>query len=125
LENEFITAQSRQDEIHSKGFNMSTRDLIPSENGAVDYSKIKVGIKSLDDAIISLGDFKKINPTLSDKTTIQRAIADNDLDSLREISDFFYRISGIYSRLCKHMANFYRYDWLLTPHAVKTGGQKK
>ncbi|AXF52473.1 MAG: putative portal protein [Caudoviricetes sp.] len=35
---------------------------------------------------------------------------------MREISNFFYRTSGIYSRLCRYMAYLYRYDWLLTPY---------
>jgi hypothetical protein len=34
---------------------------------------------------------------------------------MREASDFYFKISGIYSRLCKHLANFYRYDWFITP----------
>ena len=100
---------------------MSTRDFISSENGTVDFSKIKVGIKALEDAVVSLGDFKKINPTLADKTYIQKAIDANDVDTLREVSDFFFRVSGIYSRLCKHLSNFYRYDWVLTPHIYTDG----
>jgi hypothetical protein len=31
----------------------------------VDYSKIKIGIRSLDDAIVTLGDYKKINPKMT------------------------------------------------------------
>lgn len=34
---------------------------------------------------------------------------------MREISNFFFKTSGIYSRLCKYMAYLYRYDWKLTP----------
>jgi hypothetical protein len=34
---------------------------------------------------------------------------------MRDASDFYFKISGIYSRLCKHLANFYRYDWFITP----------
>lgn len=83
---------------------------------ATDFSRIRVGIKQLDDAIISLGDYKKINPKYGDKKFIQDAINKGDVVAMREISKFYFRISGIYSRLVKHLANFYRYDWLLTPY---------
>ena len=35
---------------------------------------------------------------------------------MREISNYFYKISGIYQRLCRYMAYMYRYDWLVTPY---------
>lgn len=35
---------------------------------------------------------------------------------MREISNFFYKTSGIYSRLCRYMAYLYRYDWAVTPY---------
>lgn len=35
---------------------------------------------------------------------------------MREISDFYYRTSGIYNRLCRYMAYMYRYDWMVTPY---------
>ena len=82
----------------------------------IDYSKIKVGVKNLSDAIIDLGSYKKINPRMT-KDNIQRAIIQGDVEFLREASDFYFRISGIYSRLCKHLSNFYRYDWTITPFA--------
>lgn len=82
----------------------------------VDFSRIRIGIKSLDDAVISLGDYKKINPKFGDKKFIQDTINKGDLVMMREISKFYFRISGIYSRLVKHLANFYRYDWVLTPY---------
>ena len=34
---------------------------------------------------------------------------------MREISNFFYKTSGIYSRLCRYMAYLYKYDWFITP----------
>ena len=89
-----------------------TPEGIPS----VDFSKIKVGIKSLDDAVLNLGDYKKINPRLSNKETVLRAMHTGDLQTMKEISNFFYKTSGIYSRLCRYMAYLYRYDWLVTPY---------
>jgi len=35
---------------------------------------------------------------------------------MRDISNYFYRISGIYQRICRYMAYMYRYDWLITPY---------
>jgi len=32
-----------------------------------DFSKIRVGVKTLSDAIIRLGDLRKLNPTLASK----------------------------------------------------------
>lgn len=107
-------------EIHKKGFNMSTPRSIPTEGNVIpelDYNKIKVGIKSLDDAVISLGSYKKLNPRMT-KENIQKAIVTGNIDFMREASDFYFNVSGIYARLCKHGANFYRYDWFNTPYKV-------
>ena len=49
--------ENRQNQIHSKGFNImrgSSQYLL--ENGEVDFSKIKVGAKSLDDALAVMKD---------------------------------------------------------------------
>lgn len=35
---------------------------------------------------------------------------------MRDISNFYYRTSGIYNRLCRYMAYMYRYDWMVTPY---------
>ena len=96
---------------------MSTPRSVPVEGNIIpniDYSKIRVGIKSLDDAIINLGAYRKLNPNMT-KENIQRAIARGDIEFMREASEFYFKVSGIYSRLCKHLANFYRYDWFITP----------
>ena len=109
----------RVEEIKSKGFNISMQDtheeVYSPSHGLGDFSKIKVGAKTLDDAVISLGDLKKTNPRLADKKEVLRAIHNGDIETMREISNFFFKTSGIYSRLCKYMANLYRYDWMITP----------
>lgn len=92
---------------------LTERNTIPN----IDYSKLKVGIKSLDDAIINLGAYKKLNPNMT-KENIQWAIAHGDVEFMRDASEFYFKISGIYSRLCKHLANFYRYDWFITPFVL-------
>ena len=59
---------NRIEEIHNKGFDISTPRSVPVEGNVIpeiDYSKIKVGIKHLDDAIINLGAYKKINPNMT------------------------------------------------------------
>ena len=86
------------------------------EFNPIDFSKIRVGVKTLDDAVINLGTYKKIDPRLGDKEVIIRAIAQNDLETMRDISNFFYRTSGIYNRLCRYLAYMYRYDWMVTPY---------
>lgn len=82
----------------------------------LDFSKIKVGAKTLDDAVMDLGVYRKINPRCADKATVLKAIDRYDLRAMREISDFFYKTSGIYSRILRYMAFMYRYDWFLTPY---------
>ena len=83
----------------------------------LDFSKIKVGLKTLEDAVlVNSGDLKKANSTLANKENVLKAIDSYDFPTMREISDFFFRTNGIYSRLCKYAANLYRYDWMLTPY---------
>ena len=36
-----------------------------------------------------------------------------------EISNYFFKVSGIYSRLCRYMAYLYRYDCMVTPFLVE------
>jgi hypothetical protein len=83
-----------------------------------DFSKIKVGNQTLEDAIVNLsyGEKAKANPTLFKKESVVNAIAKNDLVLMREISKNFVRTSGIYSRLCRYMAYLYHYDWYITPY---------
>ena len=56
---------NRIKEIKKKGFSMSlsddTQDIYSNDqNGVLDFSKIKVGVKTLDDAILDLGLYGKI-----------------------------------------------------------------
>ena len=96
---------------------MSTPESTPTSGNvipAIDYSKLRIGIRTVDDAVLSLGDYKKLNPNMT-KDNIQRAITTNNVTTIRDASEFFFKISGIYQRLCKHLANLYRYDWVITP----------
>ena len=112
--------------IKQKGFavNMATEENKPS-NPPIDFSKIKIGTKVLDDAILEFGELKTVNPSLSDKATILDALDRRDVFKLREISNFFYRVSGIYARLCRYMAYLYKYDWFITPYIVSESMKAK
>lgn len=99
---------------------MSTPAKEDSLPPITDFASIRIGLQQLTDAVINLGQLKKVNPRLADKNVVLRAINQGDLNTMREISNFFCSISGIYSRLTKHLANFYRYDWLLTPYRKGT-----
>lgn len=120
--------RDRTKEIKAKGFSIMQGKLdtdyqqrdtgyqgMPTDS-ITDYSKIKVGTKTLEDAVYNLGSFKKSNPRLGDKVAILRAIDENDYAFLREVSDYFYKISGIYARILRYMAFMYRYDWYVTPY---------
>lgn len=121
--------RNRREEIKAKGFNIvqqrdeditdyrkSTGGYSGMPNPALDYGKIRVGAKTLDDAILDLGTYKKVNPRLADKEKVLRAIDNYDLKAMREISDFFYKTSGIYARAIRYLAYMYRYDWFVTPY---------
>lgn len=102
-----------REEKNKKNFLISSNDTINLDEhyAPIDFSKIKVGLQTLDDAVINdVSIFKRIDPRLADKDSILRAISKNDLSTMRDISNFFYRVSGIYSRLCKYLAYMYRYD---------------
>ena len=108
---------NRKEQIRKKGFNirLATQDSTQTY-APVDFSKIKIGTKILDDAVLSLGEYRKINPYLGDKKQVMKAITTGNLQRMRDISNFFFRISGIYSRLCRYVAKLYRYDWFITPY---------
>lgn len=116
--------RDRKQEIKSKGFNIvqGSSDIDQQvgstgyQNIPLDFNKIRVGAKTLDDAVMELGVYKKVNPRCADKHTVLRAIDNYDLKAMREISDFFYKTSGIYNRIIRYMAFMYRYDWYITPY---------
>lgn len=81
----------------------------------IDFSKIRVGLKTLQDATIDIGSYRRINSRCGDKNFVLTAINNGNIDEMREISNFFYKTSGIYNRMCRYMAYIYRYDWMITP----------
>ena len=109
----------RVKEIKRKGFAMipanDVNDALPI-GPLTDFSKIRVGIKTLEDATIDVGSYKKVNPKYGDKDFVLKAINSGNIEAMREISNFFYKTSGIYNRVCRYFAYLYRYDWLVTPY---------
>lgn len=114
----------RKETIHAKGFDMINNRLeeIPNE-----YKRIKVGVKSLEDAVLNLGSLNASLPAhgYAKKGTIIRALADNDLTELRNISNFYYNLNGIYQRVCNYFAFLYRYDWLVATETASDAEVKE
>lgn len=101
----------RKEEIKKKGFSIQTLDTDRYMDPLnTDFNKIRVGTKTLEDAIYQLGDYKKVDKRLADKKNVLEAINSCNYETMREISNFFYKTSGIYQRLCRYMAYMYRYD---------------
>ena len=83
------------------------------------YNKIKVGVKTLEDAVYNLGDLvKNGNRNLANKGMIMKALAENDLEVLRQVSNYFYKTNGIYQKACNYFAFLYRYDWYIVPEIL-------
>lgn len=108
--------QSRIEEIHSKGFNMNGYESYRTANPE-EYKKIKVGVKTLEDATLQLGSLKRDlkGRRWVSKNEVLRALADNNVTEMRNISNFFYNINGMYQKLCNYLAFLYRYDWYVVP----------
>ena len=121
---------NRKEEIKKKGFKMSFIDSTSNSESQnvftpVDFSKIKVGAKTLEDAILDLGSYQQIDRRLAKKEAILKSLYNNDYEEMREISNFYFETSGIYSRLCKYMAYMYRYDWMVTPYVNEEAATEK
>ena len=85
------------------------------DSRVAEYGKIKINTKTLDDAVLNLGSIQKVTRGVINKGIIYRALMDNDVVQLREISNYFYKTSGIYQRVCNYAATMYRYDWYVVP----------
>ncbi len=98
-------------------FNFVTKREVKRSLPWEQYNQIKVGNKLLSDGVT----LNQIDPKTyfssknMTKERIGRALEQEDLKTLRQVSRFFYNRSGIYERLCNYMASMYRYDWFLTP----------
>lgn len=82
-----------------------------------DFSKIRVGKKTLIDAALELRSLNKVTSNnLAKRETVLKALSTNNIPQLIQISQFFFETSGIYNRLCKYLAYLYNYDWYLCPY---------
>jgi len=91
-------------------------------NQSTNFNKIRVGLQTLDNAIISYGDLQRTNARLGTKSNVLKAINNGDIEEMRLISNFFYKTSGIYKRMCRYMAYLYKYDWFITPYIGECQG---
>lgn len=75
---------------------------------------------------MNLGYLKDSNKTFNSKHAVIRALADRDIETLRQISEYFYDTNGIYERVCRYAAYLYRYDWYIVPQILndKIGEEK-
>lgn len=89
------------------------------------YAKMKIGLRSVDDAIVDLSAFKKVDRNAFSKDYILQALARKDYRTLRRVSNEFFEISGLYAELCKYLATIFRYDWYITPYVEKSANQNK
>lgn len=87
---------------------------------SVNYNRMRVGDKTLrDDITIDPDFFSTFSKRKYQKKDVLDAIARHDILKLQQISNYYYEKSGIYERLCRYIAFFYRYDLFVTP--VKYG----
>ena len=63
------------------------------------FSRMKVGSKTLENAILNLASLKQLDKTYNNKLEILKALSKKDLPTIREISNYFYRTCGIYQIL--------------------------
>jgi hypothetical protein len=120
--NQYETKQSKGLEIPIGGDTNEAYD--PAKRHNIDFTKLRIGVKTIEDALLNeFGVTQQINSRYSSKKEIIQAIDKCNYDFLREVSNFYFRTNGIYSRLCKYMANLYCYDWMLTPYVNENGAK--
>ena len=95
--------------------NQSSEYPINPLTGTIDFSKIKVGVKTLEDAVVDIP-IKKVNRDYTNKEFILRTLNNGDVQTARSLSNFFFNTSGIYARLCRYLAYMFRYDWYVVPY---------
>lgn len=81
-----------------------------------------MGNKTLDNIALDLKATTRSTGKSYTKEEVIRAVREKNYPKMREISEFFYEMNGIYKRLCHYFANLYRYDWYITPTIVDRKG---
>ena len=88
INHEPLEVKKSQEEIHSKGFDIINSSLSNIRtDDVIDYNKIKLGVKTLEDAVLNLGDIPKIGNRRISKGMILQALAEKNLPLLRSISE--------------------------------------
>lgn len=101
-----------REQIYTKGFKIAAPTR---EQNIEEFSSIRIGLKTLEDAVLTKGPMSKNARPKFQKEEIQKALQKGDLSALIEISDYFYRTDGMYRRLCDYLAKLYRHDWYIEP----------
>ena len=88
-----------------------------TQQAELDFNKIKVGRDTLSNDVALSIDYLKSKTARRKykRDDVERALRENDLETLRVLSNEFFRLDGIYSRLCRYMAYLFKYDWFITP----------
>lgn len=87
-----------------------------AESPFASYAKVKLGTKAYDDVVLDFMAYDKLRKKyFYDKESVIRALAENDVPVLREISRYFYRTNGIYQKIVNYYAFMYKFDWYMTP----------
>ena len=104
---------TRSEFIHSKGFNIQEGYQNLRTVEGTEFKKIKVGVKQLEDAVLNISSLDEAikGHQYGKKAYIMKCLAENNLPELRNISNFYYNLNGIYNRTCDYFAYLYRYDW--------------
>lgn len=93
--------------------------LVSSEDAprtSLEFNKLKIGGVTLRDDVFLNTDYRKNyrKPRIS-REDVMRALENQDLNTMRAISEYWFVRSGIYARLCRYMAYLYRYDSFVIP----------
>lgn len=119
---EFGQRAKRIERAHMKGFdffgpNLSPIDYQNCQEKNIEFNKIKVGVKTLDNAILRMENYKSEYAEAGQitKQGIYNAIISNDAQEMRRISNLFYKLNGIYQRVCDYFSYLYRFDWYMMP----------
>lgn len=117
---EFMKKTKRSEQAHAKGFNffgpeITLKEYQDMQEKQIDFSKIKIGVKTLNNAILNLDNYKSGYPETAQitKEGIYNAIISNDVGEMRRISNLFYKLNGIYQKVCDYFAYLYRFDWYM------------
>ena len=115
-ERRFKNGTSRDLSVRLASQDQSQMFPVDSSTGVIDFSKIKVGIKTLEDAVLADTPYKRVNRQYTDKEFVLKALHAHNTEVLKKISNFYFETSGIYQRLCRYMAYLYRFDWYVVPY---------